>query len=96
MAELNHYLILSGVLFTIGTAGVLLRRNVITVFLSVEIMLNAVNLTRRTGHWGTFAVANSPLMRGVAAGESAQRGTSGAANGGGGRAALPRPGCVMN
>jgi NADH-quinone oxidoreductase subunit K len=45
VAELNHYLVLSGVLFTIGTAGVLLRRNIITVFLSIEIMLNAVNLT---------------------------------------------------
>ena len=45
MAELNHYLILSGILFTIGTAGVLLRRNVITVLLSIEVMLNAVNLT---------------------------------------------------
>lgn len=45
MAELNDYLILSGVLFTIGTAGVLLRRNVITVLLSIEVMLNAVNLT---------------------------------------------------
>ena len=33
-----------GVLFTIGTAGVFLRRNVITILLSVEIMLNAVNL----------------------------------------------------
>ena len=45
MAGLNHYLILSGVLFTIGTAGVLLRRNIITVLLSIEVMLNAVNLT---------------------------------------------------
>ena len=45
MAELHHYLILSGVLFTIGTAGVLLRRNLITVLLSIEVMLNAVNLT---------------------------------------------------
>jgi NADH-quinone oxidoreductase subunit K len=42
---LNHFLILSGVLFSIGTAGVFLRRNLITVMLSVEIMLNAVNLT---------------------------------------------------
>jgi NADH-quinone oxidoreductase subunit K len=42
---LNHYLVLSAVLFTIGTAGVFLRRNFITVLLSVEIMLNAVNLT---------------------------------------------------
>ena len=42
---LNHYLVLSAVLFSIGTAGVFLRRNLITVLLSIEIMLNAVNLT---------------------------------------------------
>jgi NADH-quinone oxidoreductase subunit K len=45
MVSLNHYLILSGLLFAIGTAGVFLRRNLITVLLSIEIMLNAVNLT---------------------------------------------------
>ena len=45
MVGLNHYLILSGVLFAIGTAGVFVRRNLITVLLSIEIMLNAVNLT---------------------------------------------------
>ena len=42
---LNHFLILSGVLFAIGTVGVFLRRNLITILLSIEIMLNAVNLT---------------------------------------------------
>jgi NADH-quinone oxidoreductase subunit K len=42
---LTHYLILSAVLFSIGTAGVFLRRNLITILLSVEVMLNAVNLT---------------------------------------------------
>jgi len=45
MITLNHYLLLSAVLFSIGTAGVFLRRNLITLLLSVEIMLNAVNLT---------------------------------------------------
>jgi NADH-quinone oxidoreductase subunit K len=45
MPSLNHFLVLSAVLFTIGTAGVFLRRNVITILLSIEIMLNAVNLT---------------------------------------------------
>jgi NADH-quinone oxidoreductase subunit K len=45
MVSLNHYLILSAVLFSIGTAGVFLRRNLITVLLSIEIMLNAVNVT---------------------------------------------------
>src|SRR5258708_31436008 len=45
MVPLNFYLVLSAVLFSIGTAGVFLRRNLITVLLSIEIMLNAVNLT---------------------------------------------------
>ena len=42
---LGHYLIVSAILFAIGTAGVFLRRNLITILLSIEIMLNAVNLT---------------------------------------------------
>ncbi len=41
---LNSYLVLSAVLFAIGTAGVFLRRNLITILLSIEVMLNAVNL----------------------------------------------------
>src|SRR5215216_2226675 len=45
MVPLNHYLVLSGLLFCIGTAGVFLRRNLITILLSIEIMLNAVNLS---------------------------------------------------
>ena len=45
MPSLNDYLILSAVLFTIGTAGVFVRRNLITILLSIEIMLNAVNLS---------------------------------------------------
>ena len=45
MVTLNHYLILSAILFAIGTAGVFVRRNLITILLSIEIMLNAVNLT---------------------------------------------------
>jgi NADH-quinone oxidoreductase subunit K len=45
MVPLIHYLIFSAVLFTIGVMGVLLRRNVIVVFMSIEIMLNAVNIS---------------------------------------------------
>ena len=45
MIPLGHYLIVSAILFAIGTAGVFLRRNLITILLSIEIMLNAVNLT---------------------------------------------------
>lgn len=40
-----HYFILSGVLFTIGAIGVLVRRNEIVMFMCVEMMLNAVNLS---------------------------------------------------
>lgn len=40
----DYYLYLSALLFTIGAAGVLLRRNVIVVFMCVELMLNAANL----------------------------------------------------
>jgi len=42
---LSHYLIVSAILFAIGTAGVFVRRNLITILLSIEIMLNAVNLS---------------------------------------------------
>ena len=45
MIPLSHYLVVSAILFAIGTAGVFLRKNLITILLSVEIMLNAVNLT---------------------------------------------------
>lgn len=40
----NNYLVLAGILFTIGAFGVLVRRNAIIVFMSVEMMLNAANL----------------------------------------------------
>ena len=45
MVSLNHYLILSAIIFSIGTVGVLTRRNAIVIFMCVEMMLNAVNLT---------------------------------------------------
>jgi NADH-quinone oxidoreductase subunit K len=41
----TYYLVLAAVLFTIGGVGVLMRRNVIVMFMCVELMLNAVNLT---------------------------------------------------
>jgi len=42
---LSWYLILSAVLFALGVAGFIFRRNIITVFMSIELMLNAVNLS---------------------------------------------------
>lgn len=41
---LNHYIILSSIIFSIGVIGVLIRRNAIVIFMSVELMLNSVNL----------------------------------------------------
>ncbi len=45
MVPTTYFLVLSAILFTIGTVGVLIRRNVLIIFMSVEMMLNAVNLT---------------------------------------------------
>jgi NADH-quinone oxidoreductase subunit K len=62
---ISWFLTLSAVLFALGVAGFLFRRNVITVFMSIELMLNAVNLTFITfsyklqqvnGHLFTFFV----------------------------------------
>ncbi|MCE2485483.1 MAG: NADH-quinone oxidoreductase subunit NuoK [Desulfurellaceae bacterium] len=45
MVPLSYHLILSAILFTIGVMGVLVRRNAIIIFMSIELMLNAVNLS---------------------------------------------------
>jgi NADH-quinone oxidoreductase subunit K len=45
MITLGHYLIVSGMLFTIGFAGVMLRRNIIVILMALELMLNAANLS---------------------------------------------------
>jgi len=41
---INHYILLASLLFTIGVMGVLVRRNAIVIFMSIELMLNAVNI----------------------------------------------------
>jgi NADH-quinone oxidoreductase subunit K len=45
MVPTAYYLVLSAMLFSLGIAGFLIKRNVISVFISIELMLNAVNLT---------------------------------------------------
>lgn len=45
MIQIEYYLILAAFLFTIGMIGVITRRNAIIVFMSIELMLNSVNLT---------------------------------------------------
>ena len=52
----NAYLVLSGIIFSIGALGVLLRRNAIVAFMSVELMLNAANLA-----FVTFSRMNGTL-----------------------------------
>ncbi|HEX2456285.1 MAG TPA: NADH-quinone oxidoreductase subunit NuoK [Vicinamibacterales bacterium] len=46
-----HYLVLSAALFMIGVIGVMLRRNIIIVFMSIELMLNAVNINLAAFSW---------------------------------------------
>ena len=45
MVTLNDYLLVSGLLFALGFAGVILRRNIIIIFMALELMLNAANLS---------------------------------------------------
>jgi NADH-quinone oxidoreductase subunit K len=45
MVTLQHYLVLSAILFSLGIIGVMFRRNLIVILMSLELMLNAVNLT---------------------------------------------------
>ncbi len=44
MVPVDYYIILSAILFTIGVTGVLIRRNALIIFMSIELMLNAANL----------------------------------------------------
>lgn len=44
MVPIAYYVVLSAILFTLGAVGVLIRRNAIVIFMSVELMLNAANL----------------------------------------------------
>ncbi len=81
MIPVEHYVVLSAVLFTIGGVGFLIRRNVLVALMSIEIMLNAVNLalvgfnrlpTHNTAHTGQLfsffiiAVAAASVAVGLA------------------------------
>jgi NADH-quinone oxidoreductase subunit K len=45
VVPLSYYLVLSGILFACGVVGFLIKRNIITIFMSIELMLNGVNLS---------------------------------------------------
>jgi NADH-quinone oxidoreductase subunit K len=68
MVPISYHLILSGILFAIGVTGVLIRRNVIIIFMSIELMLNAVNLSfvALSRHLGSMAVAAAEAAVGLA------------------------------
>jgi len=74
MVPANHYLALAAVLFAIGLAGVVVKRNMLVVFMCIELMLNAANLTflafaRQTGNLQGHAIAF--FVMAVAASEAA-------------------------
>ena len=57
MVPLSYYLLLGGILFACGVAGFLIQRNIITIFMSIELMLNGVNLSfvAFAAHWHSLS-----------------------------------------
>jgi len=67
MIPLSCYLVLSAFLFACGVTGFLIKRNIITIFMSIELMLNAVNLSfvAFASYWGTlFPTRNVEFLKG--------------------------------
>jgi NADH-quinone oxidoreductase subunit K len=64
MIPLTHVIALSGILFLLGALGALTRRNLIAILMSIELMLNAVNLAlvAFSRHWGDYAGQMFALM----------------------------------
>ena len=74
MIPVEHYLVLGAILFCIGTLGVMLRKNVLVILMSIELMLNAGNLTLLAfarAHHDERAHAFAFLVIAVAAAEAA-------------------------
>ncbi len=74
MVPANHYVALAAVLFAIGLGGVVVKRNMLVVFMCIELMLNAANLTflafaRQSGNMAGHAIAF--FVMAVAAAEAA-------------------------
>lgn len=51
LIPIGHYFILAGILFSIGLIGLMIRRNILLMLLSIELMLNAANLNLIAGSW---------------------------------------------
>ena len=64
MVPLSWYLILSGILFSLGVLGFLLKRNIITIFMSIELMLNAVNLSfvAFANYWNIHPLSDKSII----------------------------------
>jgi NADH-quinone oxidoreductase subunit K len=71
MVPLSWYLILSGILFALGGLGFLLKRNIITIFMSIELMLNAVNLSfvAFANYWHSIAARSADGVAKLASGD---------------------------
>ena len=67
--QAQHYLVLAALLFALGAAGVVVRRNAIIVLMSIELMLNAVNLTFLA--FSRFPLVPNPPMGSFLAGHAA-------------------------
>ena len=67
--QAQHYLVLAALLFALGAAGVVLRRNAIIVLMSIELMLNAVNLTFLA--FSRFPLVPNPTMGSFLSGHAA-------------------------
>jgi NADH-quinone oxidoreductase subunit K len=64
MVPINYYILLSAILFTMGVIGVLVRRNALIIFMSIELMLNASNLAIVAFARNQELAAGNPLFEG--------------------------------
>ncbi|MGE5776672.1 MAG: NADH-quinone oxidoreductase subunit NuoK [Chloroflexota bacterium] len=63
MVPINYYIVLSAILFTIGVLGVLVRRNALIIFMSIELMLNSDNLAM-VAFGSAFTANGEPVFEG--------------------------------
>ena len=77
MVPLSYYLVLSGILFACGVTGFLIKRNIITIFMSIELMLNGVNLSfvAFAAHWHVARRTGIRFLRDGSSGSRSRSGT---------------------
>ncbi len=75
MVPISYYLILSGILFACGVTGFLIKRNIISIFMSIELMLNGVNLSfvAFAAQWHALEWADIRVLRDGSSGGRSRR-----------------------